>query len=482
MRKTVSPANIPDPMAPTGSTTPAGVPMPPHAQVPQVPQVPQVSPSSSPVQIPALSVPPIPSQHTTTPHPQSADTAVREKSPLRIKTPGVSTATAPASTPQNDMQNQPAQSFQSAQRGAHPAAVARKQRAAIAQGKQVSNQAKQPSSRLARMYERQDMDPLDRECPDVPLSTVRKTDNDEPESNKKKKKKKNPLVRVIFWLALLVLIGSLGVLGYLVYTYWDAEEQYNQITERAFGEPDDDATLADLVVDWDALREINPDVVGWIYIPGTAVNYPIAHKDGDSEYYLHHNFSLEEGAQFGAEFGSIMLSGDNKADFSDEVNILYGHHMRDGSMFAQFAEFRESEEFNKHRHIYLLTPEGNYRLTTFGVEHVPMTYGTIATPNYQTDEEFNEFKQWLIDNSIVNADPNTDDRVPDAAKLFGFSTCDGADDTWRYITFATVSEFVPADMIGTGEYKGRKVKDKTIDKVENAVEDRTEDLAENSES
>ena len=44
------------------------------------------------------------------------------------------------------------------------------------------------------------------------------------------------------------------------------------------------ANLADLVVDWDALREINPDIVAWVYMPGTVINYPVAHKDGDSEY------------------------------------------------------------------------------------------------------------------------------------------------------------------------------------------------------
>ena len=162
--------------------------------------------------------------------------------------------------------------------------------------------------------------------------------------------------------------------------------------------------LADLVVDWDALRAINPDIVAWVYMPGTIINYPVAHKDGDSEYYLHHNFSLGEGS-FGAEFGSIMLSGENAGDFSDEVNILYGHHMRNGSMFALFAEFRDSAIFNEHRTIYLLTPEGNYRLQTFAVEHVPMTHASIATPNYPTDEEFTAFKDWLVEESDRHARP-----------------------------------------------------------------------------
>ena len=201
------------------------------------------------------------------------------------------------------------------------------------------------------------------------------------------------------------------------------------------------------------LREINPDIVAWVYMPGTVINYPVAHKDGDSEYYLHHNFSLGEGS-FGAEFGSIMLSGENAGDFSDEVNILYGHHMRNGSMFALFAEFRDSAIFNEHRTIYLLTPEGNYRLQTFAVEHVPMTHSSIATPNYPTDEEFTAFKDWLVEESVVTPDPDTTDTLADATKLFGFCTCDGADNTWRYITFADVAEFVPISYVGTDTYQG----------------------------
>ena len=148
--------------------------------------------------------------------------------------------------------------------------------------------------------------------------------------------------------------------------------------------------------------------------------------------------------------------------------------MRNGSMFAPFAEFRESEAFNKHRTIYLLTPGGNYRLQTFAVEHVPMTHASIATPNYPTDQEFNDFKQWLLDESVVTPDPDTSSTVADATKLFGFCTCDGADNTWRYITFADVAEFVPAEHVGDPKYSGKKVKDSQVDKIEGEVQERTE--------
>ncbi len=296
----------------------------------------------------------------------------------------------------------------------------------------------------------------------------------------RKKKKGGCLWRIVFWVALIVFIASVGTLGYLAWTYWSSQNEYDEIAQSA-GPAVTEAeaapegiNLADLVVDWDALREINPDVVAWVYMPGTMVNYPVAHKDGDSEYYLHHNFSLGEGS-FGAEFGSIMLSGENAGDFSDEVNILYGHHMRNGSMFALFAELRDSDIFNEHRTIYLLTPEGNYRLQTFAVEHVPMTHSSIATPNYATDQEFSDFKQWLLDESIVAPDNDVAALVTDATKLFGFCTCDGADNTWRYITFAAPAEFVPIAHVGTGDYHSDlAVEDEAATDIAGDVSDRTE--------
>lgn len=305
------------------------------------------------------------------------------------------------------------------------------------------------------------------------------------DEKKKKKKKGGCLWRIVFWVALIVFIGSVATLGYLAWTYWAGQNAYDEIATSAGpavaeleagaeGGSAESINLADLVVDWDALRAINPDVVAWVYVPGTVINYPVAHKAGDSEYYLHHNFSLGEGS-FGAEFGSIMLSGENAGDFSDQVNILYGHHMRNGSMFALLAEFRDSDIFNEHRTIYLLTPAGNYRLETFAVEHVPMTHSAIATPNYATEQEFVDFKQWLMEESIVAPDNDVAALVTDATKLFGFCTCDGADNTWRYITFAAPLEFVPIDQVGTGDYRSAMtVEDGADDDIAEDVQERAE--------
>lgn len=260
--------------------------------------------------------------------------------------------------------------------------------------------------------------------------------------------------RVVFWVALAVLVVSLACLGYIAYTYWSGQRAYDDIAADSFSIPEDVSgmTLADFEVDWDALRAINPDVVGWVYVPGTTVSYPIAHRDGDDAYYLKHNFAGSTTGQFGAEYGCIMLSGENDADFSDQVNIIYGHNLTNGSMFAQLAEFANTDVFNEHRTIYVLTPTGNYRLSTFAINRVSGSDTTVVVPNPGSASELSAYVQKRLDDSLVEPDP----AAPEAAevgKVFAFSTCDHADNTYRFVTFAQVEEYLPTGAsASSGDY------------------------------
>ncbi len=249
----------------------------------------------------------------------------------------------------------------------------------------------------------------------------------------------------MFWVAILVLVGSLVALGVIGFSYMKGQSAYDDLENEAFGVAPDDVlregkSLADFSVDWERLRAINPDIVGWLYVPDTVISYPIVHRAGDSQYYLNHNFN-DESSQFGAEFGAIMLSGENSADFSDQNNLVYGHNMANGSMFALLASFSDSAEFNAHRTIYLFTPAMNYQLETFAVVRVHETEGEIGQPTFAGEEAYLAFVENILDRSIVSPDP----AAPAAAeigKTFAFSTCDGADNSYRYITFASVKDSV----------------------------------------
>ena len=156
--------------------------------------------------------------------------------------------------------------------------------------------------------------------------------------------------------------------------------------------------LSDLTVDWDRLLAINPDTVGWVYIPGTAVNYPIVHTT-DDEKYLATDFNGQQ--TWGATYGSIFLSAANAADFSDANNIVYGHHLNNGSMFAAIADFENPDQFNAHRTAYILTPQGNFKLRSLSLVHVAHLFAFATCDNLPSDGRYVLFS-YLEESTVAN--------------------------------------------------------------------------------
>lgn len=104
-------------------------------------------------------------------------------------------------------------------------------------------------------------------------------------------------------------------------------------------------------VDFQALQELNPDIVAWLRIPGV-MDYPVV-QGKDNAYYLKHTFKKEYNIA-----GSIFLDYRNQKDFSDPKSIIYGHNMKDGSMFHVLRKFQNLDFFREHQKLYLYLPEG----------------------------------------------------------------------------------------------------------------------------
>ncbi|MEG1397288.1 MAG: class B sortase [Raoultibacter sp.] len=257
--------------------------------------------------------------------------------------------------------------------------------------------------------------------------------------------KKNGPWRIVFGVAFIVLVLSLIGLGIVGFSYWQGQNTYKEIAQDAFVEPSDPAAmqLADMKLDWDALRKRNPEVVGWIYIPGTSVNYPIVHTS-DNEKYLKTDFNGDTG--FLAAFGTIFLSAENAPGFSDANNIVYGHHMNDGSMFAFIDGFFDAKAFNEHRLIYVLTPDGNYKLSTFSLIAC-RDDDPLAQANFATSADLQAYVQDKINRSAVAPTEAVD--PAGVTRVFSFVTCDNVTDEGREVLFASVVESTKKEVAPT---------------------------------
>lgn len=109
-------------------------------------------------------------------------------------------------------------------------------------------------------------------------------------------------------------------------------------------------------IDFKKLKSQNQDIAGWIYIRGTTIDYPIV-QGKDNEEYLHQDFNKKKSSS-----GTIFLDNNCKKDFTSDNTIIYGHHMKNGTMFAQLLKFREKSFLKKHNEIMIFTPDRTIHL------------------------------------------------------------------------------------------------------------------------
>ncbi len=140
----------------------------------------------------------------------------------------------------------------------------------------------------------------------------------------------------------------------------DESEKINS-KEPASGEfnSEDDACAALRGPDFTALKLKNPDIVAWIWIPGMSINEPIVQAE-DNEYYLHTDF---EGKKNPA--GAVFMDFECAPDASDFHSVFYGHHMKNGSRFAELVRLKDEDFFQSHRRAYLYFCDGSKRRLNF---------------------------------------------------------------------------------------------------------------------
>lgn len=171
-------------------------------------------------------------------------------------------------------------------------------------------------------------------------------------------------VLIVVGVALLLVAGGLFVSAQLGYR--QAQQTYAELQQYAVSSDSGDGVPD---VDFDALAAINPDIVGWIYIPDTVVNYPVVQTD-DNTTYLDLLFDRS-----GNGSGTIFMDMDDTAPgMVDQQTTIYGHHMYDGSMLKVIDNTTDQAEFDKIQHVYYITRDTTYVLTPLLTAQVEDTF------------------------------------------------------------------------------------------------------------
>ncbi len=244
----------------------------------------------------------------------------------------------------------------------------------------------------------------------------------------------------VFIIAAIVLAVSLGALAVIGYGYWHGTQVYDNLSEQS-GLAKETNALEEMTIDWDALRAQNEDIVGWVYMPGTSIDYPIV-QGSDDEEYLQKDFTGDSGGL--VHKGTIFLSATNEADFSDDNNFIYGHNMNDETMFAHILAMANQSEFDAARTFYILTPTQNYRCQTFAIDIVKNTAVELLQPQFADSSAMMTYMSARISNSSVAAPTDID--LASISKIFTLITCGDDYATTRAVLFGgCVEQAVPAN-------------------------------------
>ena len=245
--------------------------------------------------------------------------------------------------------------------------------------------------------------------------------------------------RIIITIAAVIILIGIAWLLYYIIDYIKGQSTYDDLSKQ-YTESNDGAWYNMIDVDIASLKLINQDTRGWLFFENEDISYPIV-QGADDEKYLNTSF---EGKPLRA--GSIFLEAYNVGDFTDENSIIYGHNMRDQSMFGRLQKYKnEADYYKDHLFFQVVTSDRIYRYQIFAYNDVPET-SDVYTITFATDNEYMNFIRMLKETSQVNIDvPDVSDIgasddlkiMQNYKKLVTLSTCTSRDDM-RFVVVGTL--------------------------------------------
>ena len=254
------------------------------------------------------------------------------------------------------------------------------------------------------------------------------------------------LDHIVNFIALSLILAAMFLSGYML---WDSHQVYQTADAKNYEAyiPTEKSTKS-----FEELQKINPDVIGWIRVNDTNINYPLVQTDNDDTYMntdAEGNYSLS---------GAIFLHCANKPDFSDFDNIIYGHHMEKHMMFGDIGEFTKEQYFNEHPYGNLFFDGKDHGIEFYALLQVDAYNETIFNVCQETPEAKQEYLQEILDNALYKRNLN----VTEEDHLVLLITCTSEMTNGRNILVGRLTEQVYPEKekpknVGTGIDQIRKL-------------------------
>lgn len=186
-------------------------------------------------------------------------------------------------------------------------------------------------------------------------------------------------------------------------------------------------------VDFESLLATNGEVVGWLFSEGTVINYPIAQAD-DNDKYLHH---MLDGTYNSS--GTLFVDCECAPEFAGANTIVYGHNMKNGSMFYSLLNYREQAYYDAHPVLYLNTPTQNYKIEVFS-GYICNYDSDTYTLSFPSEDDYVNF----VNKMKSQSDFSCDVEVTGDDRIITLSTCTYEYDNARYVV---QGKLVPLDTV-----------------------------------
>lgn len=274
----------------------------------------------------------------------------------------------------------------------------------------------------------------------------------------KNTKKHNTAWMIVLCVALVGCIGCVSYVGWYVWSGRNGEKEYENVKSEV-KDTEEKVSLEEVLaaefdgwtdgeapelpegakteevnnpIDFEKLQQINPELYAWIEIPNTNIDYPVAQKQGDNSYYLYHDMYQEP--QFA---GCIYTEDSSEKDFSDVVTVMYGHNMRNGSMFRNLHLFEDPTFFEENQdvHIYIPGHKLSYRIFAayeYDDRHIENSF------DFQKKTEVEKYIEDIFKVHSMGDNIRPDVTVTAEDKILTLSTCVGGKPGARYLVQAVL--------------------------------------------